>query len=374
VHTYEAGLGWDLPNLLSSIGSFVMAAGIATVLCDLVIHFRYGRRAGANPWRADTLEWATATPPGPYNFASLPVVTSRHPLWDQPGLGEELARGGGGLALIDHGRRETWGTAPASGAVREIIHLPGNSWMPFIAAVLLAGVCIGLLLRAYPAAALIALSAAAVLLRWSWENGAHILAAHPLQRAAGEPPLHSHTIDGPGLWGMRFALVADGAFYLALLFGWWSLSMRAPGPPPAPAGGAGGWLLLAAVTMTVAAGGLQVLLVRLRRRKEGGLEAGLAALAAVGVLHCILVVAALPALAPAPTVRARDAVSAVLLAYSLVHGALAAVLAALQALRARLGYVGVAAPYEPRVMSLLWHYGAAVLWCSYFALVVFAPT
>src|SRR5690554_5597657 len=80
VYTYEAGLGWDMPNLVSSIGSFVMAMGIAMILVDLILHFRYGRPAGSNPWNADTLEWATTTPPAAYNFASLPEVSSRHPL------------------------------------------------------------------------------------------------------------------------------------------------------------------------------------------------------------------------------------------------------------------------------------------------------
>src|SRR5690606_12140716 len=93
VYTYEAGLGWDLPNLVSSIGSFVMTIGIAVVLLDIALHFRFGKRAGSNPWNADTLEWATGTPPAPYNFASLPTCNTRHPLWDQPDLPDSIAEG-----------------------------------------------------------------------------------------------------------------------------------------------------------------------------------------------------------------------------------------------------------------------------------------
>jgi len=103
-----------------------MAIGIAMTLADLALHFRFGRRAAVNPWHADTLEWATSMPPSPYNFVSLPPCPTRHPLWEQPDLPATIAAGRHALSAIDHGR-ETWGTDPVSGAVREIIHLPGNT-------------------------------------------------------------------------------------------------------------------------------------------------------------------------------------------------------------------------------------------------------
>src|SRR5690606_4151544 len=108
-------------------------------------HFRFGLPARKNPWQADTLEWATSLPPSSYNFLSLPRVESRHPLWDNPDLPESIARGEHSLTAIDHGRRETWGTDPLSGKIREIVHLPGNSWLPLIAALVLAVVCLSLL-------------------------------------------------------------------------------------------------------------------------------------------------------------------------------------------------------------------------------------
>jgi cytochrome c oxidase subunit I+III len=74
VYTYESGLGWDGPNLVSSVFSFVMAFGIATLLLDLLLHLRHGRRAPHNPWQADTLEWASGTPPRSYRrtFTAAP--------------------------------------------------------------------------------------------------------------------------------------------------------------------------------------------------------------------------------------------------------------------------------------------------------------
>ena len=81
--TYHEGLGWNLYNLVASIGAFLIAVGILFLLINLVISFRSGARAGADPWDAWTLEWATASPPPEYNFIKTPVVRSRRPLWDQ---------------------------------------------------------------------------------------------------------------------------------------------------------------------------------------------------------------------------------------------------------------------------------------------------
>ncbi len=375
IYTYPTGLGWDWPNLISSIGSFVMAIGIATVLLDIVLHFRFGLPAKENPWHADTLEWATSLPPTSYNFASLPEVRGRHPLWDDPSLPQSIAHGEHALAVIDHGRRETWGSDPLTGQVREIIHLPGNSWLPVIAATLIAGVCLSLLTRAYGLAALFALASLGVLLRWSWENGAHPKAAPDAKTQPGDPPLHSRTCDGPGLWGMAVTLLADGALYLSLLFGWFYLWTVAPDWQVPERAGFDPRLLLASVVLLVMATFWQRrLLVRLRQGDARGLAGGLAGVAGLGLLHAALLLWALLGGELAPRQTAHDAVIAVVLGYSLVHGLLAAVLSALQGWRVRYGYVSVETPYEPLVVEQLWYYNLGVLWISYFALVLFPPT
>src|SRR5690554_3119988 len=92
IYTYQAGLGWDWLNLLSSIGGFVMAMGVGMLIVDLLLHFRFGRLAPRNPWNADTLEWAVDMPVTTYNFISLPDIGSRHPLWDDRQLPERLER------------------------------------------------------------------------------------------------------------------------------------------------------------------------------------------------------------------------------------------------------------------------------------------
>lgn len=83
VYTYPAGLGLELPNLLSSIGAFVLAGAILLFVINCIHSFYRGAPAPANPWGAATLEWATSSPPPPYNFAHIPVVKSATPLWDE---------------------------------------------------------------------------------------------------------------------------------------------------------------------------------------------------------------------------------------------------------------------------------------------------
>jgi cytochrome c oxidase subunit I len=83
VYTYPAGLGLELPNLLSTIGAFVVGSAIALFTANAVVSLYRGREAPDNPWDAATLEWATASPPPVYNFEHFPVVSSLTPLWDE---------------------------------------------------------------------------------------------------------------------------------------------------------------------------------------------------------------------------------------------------------------------------------------------------
>jgi cytochrome c oxidase subunit 1 len=82
IYTYQPGRGWDIWNLLSTIGAFIQAAGAICLVVNLLWSGRKGKIAGDDPWDAWTLEWATTSPPPDYNFETLPEVRSRRPLWD----------------------------------------------------------------------------------------------------------------------------------------------------------------------------------------------------------------------------------------------------------------------------------------------------
>ena len=84
VYTYQPEMPWGGLNMFVSLSAVVLAAGFLLFFIDAFRSARSGSLAGANPWAASTLEWATSSPPPAYNFRRIPVVDSREPLWETP--------------------------------------------------------------------------------------------------------------------------------------------------------------------------------------------------------------------------------------------------------------------------------------------------
>jgi cytochrome c oxidase subunit 1 len=82
IAVYASTSGWGQLNLLATIGSFVIAASMLPFLWNVFISLRSGKLAGDDPWEANTLEWATSSPPPPYNFDHLPPIRSERPVFD----------------------------------------------------------------------------------------------------------------------------------------------------------------------------------------------------------------------------------------------------------------------------------------------------
>jgi cytochrome c oxidase subunit 1 len=92
IYTYDSGQGWDGYNLVSSLGSYLLAVATAIFVWNFFRSRKHGEIAGSNPWGAGTLEWTIPSPPPEYNFAVIPTVTSRYPLWEGTAVDAESAR------------------------------------------------------------------------------------------------------------------------------------------------------------------------------------------------------------------------------------------------------------------------------------------
>ncbi|HEX8938723.1 MAG TPA: cytochrome c oxidase subunit I [Candidatus Limnocylindrales bacterium] len=80
---YSPAAGWSELNLLATIGGFTIAASMLPFIWNVLVSLRSGVEAGDDPWEGNTLEWATSSPPPPYNFDHLPEIRSERPLFDQ---------------------------------------------------------------------------------------------------------------------------------------------------------------------------------------------------------------------------------------------------------------------------------------------------
>jgi cytochrome c oxidase subunit 1 len=83
VYTYPAEMGWATLNMVASLGTVLLAIGGLVFLYNVTKSYVAGAVATDNPWNADSLEWATSSPPPVYNFLHIPVVEGRNALWDR---------------------------------------------------------------------------------------------------------------------------------------------------------------------------------------------------------------------------------------------------------------------------------------------------
>jgi cytochrome c oxidase subunit I+III len=173
IYTYHGGLGWDALNMLVTIGSFVFALGTLVTLVNFAWSHRRGALAPANPWRADTLEFLSTSPPPDWNFAQIPVVESRHPLWDQDPM--PLATSGpdhGTRALGREGalRKETPLTSGLDAEPAGTMEVPDPTYLPLVLATGIGIFFTGLIVEASLVVVLGVVVGAVGLMHWAWRT------------------------------------------------------------------------------------------------------------------------------------------------------------------------------------------------------------
>jgi cytochrome c oxidase subunit I+III len=340
ISTYLPEDGWTTINLISSIGGFITAIGIAVVIIDVILQLLGARRGKRNPWKASTLEWAMMNPPAAYNFASLPHVTSRDPLTGDPNLAVRLAQGQGYLGRPQSGWRETLTVEIATGKPDFHVIYPRNTRLPIVMAAVTGVFFLSLLLKFYWTIPIAMIGVAALAWWWAWSLGRKEDLAPVSVGQDIELPNAVAVDRSPGWWGSLFLLTANATFFGSLLFGFAFLWTVAPGwPPPA-------WFEPSAVELATGVLGalFSVAAIRLatRANNRGGppmLWLGLALAATLAVAGaCILMLLR----APSPVEHAYNATLFVLGGYGLFHAALAALMVAFLAAQAARGFTSPA--------------------------------
>ncbi|MFD2648903.1 cytochrome c oxidase subunit I [Devosia albogilva] len=234
VWTYPSNLGWDTLNFVSTVGAFIMAAGVLVFLIDLFRNFRPGSGAG-NPWNAGTLEFL---PNDDYSTRSIPHVTSRDPLWDRPSLPAEVEAGHHYLPNAPTGGRETLVTSAVEAKPQYVLQMPGNSWTHLFAAAGTAGFFLLLTVKQVPLAIACALIAIGGCLWWCWQLDKPDQGEVKVAKGLYLPSY----ITGPlshSWWAMVVLMLVSASLYVSYAFSYlylWTVSPEiwAPEGSPAP--------------------------------------------------------------------------------------------------------------------------------------------
>jgi cytochrome c oxidase subunit I+III len=285
VYTYPGGLGWDVYNLIETIGAFVFAIGVLMFAFNVWRSRKHGEPAGPNPWDAPTLEWSTPSPPPPYNFAVMPVIGSRHPLWEDR-LGEGPSRSilARGPVLADG--RETFATTPLDAEPAAIMRMPEDTYVPLALAVSLGVVAYGLLFSQLWLAVLALVGVAASAIAWLWPDAA-TAGAGTLDTEFGKLPVGASGAHSVGWWGMVLVVATEGAFFAYLLFSYFYLTSMSTNPWPATDPRVA--LPILNTLILVASSGAVVWAERgIRRDQPDRLRMGLAVAIALGVVFLAL--------------------------------------------------------------------------------------
>jgi cytochrome c oxidase subunit I+III len=218
VFTYPADVGWDMLNLVSTVGAFVFASGILVVVLDVLRPKHRQQRAQTNPWNAGTLEWISE-PEENWGVRSIPLIESRYPLWDQNNLARDVNGGRFYLADAKEGRREGLVTSVLDAKPQQVLRVGGTSYVTIVSAFALGAVFIALTFHWWIVAAASGIVSFCAILWWLWTGTAEVPEKPEKDVGLGLIlPLYASGPASVGWWAMFITMVGDATAFASLVF------------------------------------------------------------------------------------------------------------------------------------------------------------
>lgn len=373
IWTYAAETGWGPINMVSTVGAFLFAAGFALFAWDVLRPKRNEPPAPRNPWEAGTMEWAKEVPGKPWGCRSIPLITTRYPLWEQEDLMGQIDRGEWFLPDAREGRREMIVTDILDARPIFVQRVTGPSYKSLLAAILLGAVFILGTFKLWLAAVLCGAGFTATVLWWLWADTARIPEEEEKDCGRGlRLPVYMSGNASVGWWAMFITMVGDMTAFFGLVFAYfffWTVHPEFPPEGTRPPSFA--WLTLGAALLGAAwalvAGALRWNgQARTGRARLALALAGLPALLGMAALAQACLVSGLD-----PTRHAFDATCWVLVLWLGAHMLVALIMLGYCFARSRAGILTPRHDADLRNSALYWHFMLATALLVYALLALF---
>ncbi len=249
VFTYPESSGWGWLNLISTLGAFIIAAGFAVFLYDLLRPKKAQGEIPRNPWGAGTLEFSHEVPEEAWGVRSVPHVTSRYPLWDQPQLVERMDAGRYYLPDAPDHQRETIVTSVIDAKPVHVQRVTGPAWITILAAGFTGGAFIFPTFHIYTPAIICGAFAIVCIMYWLWTSTARPPKEEMRDAGLGlRLPTYASGPDSVGWWAMWITMLGDATAFASVVFGFFFYWTARPDFPPEGAlHPMGHWVVLAAL-------------------------------------------------------------------------------------------------------------------------------
>lgn len=221
VFTYPEELGVSGLNLTSSFGSFILAAGLLIIVYDVLKPRKEEPYSPKNPWAAGTLEWLQEIPDKLWGVRTIPLISSRYPLWQQENFVQDVEAGRFYLPDAAEEFRETLITSTLDAKPIQCLRVPGPTFITHIAALFSAGFFIFATFHWWIPTLLSGVLAVVAIVYWLWTGTAWIPEKKNKDVGLGQSlPLYQSGPEAVGWWAMFITMAADQTAFISLMFGY----------------------------------------------------------------------------------------------------------------------------------------------------------